>query len=117
MTWTAERWVVLDYPEYKFEVEELRGDSGEQMIFVHLDVREWSKSTLKRLLKEFRVFRELQDVPLYATSPTPDEKWKAFVSLFGFKPLFETEQNTTYISIKGNKNGQSRNEQNQPSTV
>jgi hypothetical protein len=106
VTWSStNRWVLIDRPEYKFEVEELRSGSGEQMIFIHLQVNKWSKSTLKQMLSEFRLFREMQDVPLFATSPTPDEKWKSFVSLFGFEPLFESEQNTTYVSLKGKNNG------------
>jgi hypothetical protein len=101
----ANLWRVIDRPEYVFEVEELRDDEGHQMVFIHLDVKVWSKSILKHLIAEFKAFRECTDAPLYCTSPTSDEKWRHFLSFFGWKPLVDNGEHQIYISIKDNNNG------------
>jgi hypothetical protein len=116
MEWrSANIWRVITKPEYIFEVEELRNERGDQMIFIHLSVFEWTKSVLKQLMVEFRAFRAQQDVPLYATSPIADEKWQSFVKLFGFKPLVDNGEYRIFISRKDNKNnGQLRNSEDHP---
>lgn len=115
MSWdSVNRWRVLTRPSYNFEVEELRNERGEQMIFIHLHVFDWTKSVLKQLMAEFKVFRDLQDVPLYATSPIADTKWQNFVKLFGFKPLVDNGEHRIFISLKDNNNGKLRRSEDHP---
>jgi hypothetical protein len=110
----ANLWRVIDRPEYVFEVEELRDGNGNQMIFIHLAVHQWSKAILKQLIAEFKAFRECTDAPLYCTSPVNDEKWRHFLSFFGWKHLIDAaEGQALYISIKDNKNG-ARNLEDEP---
>jgi hypothetical protein len=99
---------VIDRPEYKLEVEELRNGEA-SMVFVHLSVHEWSRASLKRMLEEFALLRELIDVPLFAMSHNSDEKWQRFVSLFGFKHLCDVDDHRKiFISIKDNNNAERR---------
>lgn len=98
---SANQWRVLDHPEYTFDVEELRSDD-KQMIFVHLEVREPTKVVLKKMLHEFQIFRDVVDVPLYASSPNSNKTWQRFVSLFGFKHLIDgPDGRKIFVSIKG----------------
>lgn len=77
---------MLDTPEYVFEVQEFKRGT-DQMVFIHLHIHKWTLSVLKRICREFAVFRKCVDVPLYAIAEWDDEKWAHFVSLFGFKFL------------------------------
>ena len=102
---SVNRWTLIDRPENVWELEELRNTGEAQMIFIHLNVRIWSKSVLKRLLAEFATLRSLIDVPIFATGPeSQDEKFKRFVSLFGFKPLINGDFQI-FVSYKDNTNG------------
>jgi hypothetical protein len=102
--YSVNRWALLDHPSHLWELEELRNGEA-QMIFIHLNVRIWSKSVLRRLLAEFATLRSLIDVPIFATGPeSQDEKFKRFVSLFGFKPLINGDFQI-FVSYKDNTNG------------
>lgn len=101
---SAGSWIALETPEYIFEVEEWRRGE-DQMVFVHLLVLKWNLTALKRMVHAFSVFRECVTVPVYACGEVDDAKWRAFVALFGFKPLTEVEctdgkRRRLYIHIK-----------------
>jgi hypothetical protein len=88
MSWKrVASYIAVDCPTYLFELDEHRNAAGEQMLFVHLLVRQWSKSTLKTMLHVFKQFRECVTCPLYASTKVDDEKWSRFISYFGFVPL------------------------------
>lgn len=77
---------VLDYDEYVFDVDEYRrGD--EKRLTAHIAFEQFNKSILKRVLREWKLFRTIVTAPLFAYCGGYDtEKWTAFVSLLGFKP-------------------------------
>lgn len=102
----ANLWTVINRPEYHFQVEELRNEDGAQMIMIHLDVNEWSKTVLKQLIAEFKAFRECTDAPLFCTSPASDTKWQKFISLFGWRYLLDmADGQKLYVSYKDTSNG------------
>jgi hypothetical protein len=76
--------IVLDYPEYRFEIDEHRRGE-DQMLMAHLCVNEWSREVLKKLLREWLAFRKCVTAPLFACAEVDDKKWEHFVSLLGFK--------------------------------
>lgn len=77
----------MDLPEFKFELSEHRSDEDAQMLFVHLVVHKWSKSTLHEMLRVFSTFRQCVSAPLFAIGIIDDDKWERFVTRFGFKPF------------------------------
>lgn len=89
MSWQrTASYIAVDCPEYLFELDEHRNtDTGDQMLFVHLLVRCWSKTTLKNMQSVFKAFRECVTCPLYASTIVDDDKWARFISYFGFVPL------------------------------
>lgn len=80
------RHSVLDYPEYHFEIEELRRGS-DQMLLAHIRVHKWTKEVFKDILTKWRVFRAHVTAPLFAFAEHEDDKWERFVRALGFKPL------------------------------
>jgi hypothetical protein len=99
---------VTDCPEYLWELDEHRGPSGEQMMFAHLKVRKWSKSTLALMRERFRQFRECVSTPLYAIGDVEDAKYVKFLRHFGFEPLTEVicengERRRLFISFTKEK--------------
>lgn len=79
---------VIDCPEYKWTLEEFRNDADQQMLFVHLDVHaDMTLKLLKRMQYEWALFRKHVPCPVFACGSHDDEKFAAFVKLFGFKPL------------------------------
>lgn len=83
----VERHVILDYDEYWFEVDEYR-QGDKQFLLAHIFFERFSPSIYKRVLREWRAFRQCVPAPLYAISNHDgDEKtWVHFVSSLGFKP-------------------------------
>jgi hypothetical protein len=82
------RHSVLNYPEYHFEIEELKRGS-EQMLLAHIRVHKWSKEVFKDIVTKWRVLRECVTAPLFAFAEVDDDKWERFVRFLGFKPLSE----------------------------
>lgn len=79
-------YLIQDEPEYlaKIIVEDL-GD-GIQVPFLHLDVRSWSPSSFKKLLRSWRIFRQTVSGNLFALSNRDDtELHRKFVKRLGFK--------------------------------
>lgn len=88
--WIAQEEVVVrDLEEYHFALEEFRRGE-DQMVFVHLTVHEWTLSTFKKILREWKLFRECVTCPLYAVGGVEEpQRWEKFVSRLGFTPLAE----------------------------
>jgi hypothetical protein len=77
---------VLDYDDYVFDIDEYRrGD--EQRLTAHIAFENFNKQILKRVLHEWKIFRQCVTAPLFAYCGGYDtDKWVAFVSLLGFRP-------------------------------
>lgn len=103
----VKRHTILQYPEYWFQVDEYRKEDGTPVLLLHLRFDKFSKEVLKRVLFEWRAFRKVTDLPLFAYGEDANhEKWHAFVSLLGFKDTGQTivcnngETRRLYVSIK-----------------
>jgi hypothetical protein len=83
------RHVVLDYPEYWFEIDEYRRPDGAQFLLAHLRVEKFTSSILRRIDHEWRTFRACVSAPLFAVAEEDDAKWERFVARLGFKPFQE----------------------------
>lgn len=83
----SERITVLDEPEYTASYHMVDLGEDRVMTFVHLDVYYLSKTILKRLDREWALFRQYVPVVLYCMSEVDDEKWARFISRFGFSYL------------------------------
>lgn len=70
-----------------FGIDEYRDDAGAQMLLAHLHVHKWSSSTLRRIHRDWSLFREAVTAPLYASPMTDDPKWVRFVSMMGWRPF------------------------------
>lgn len=97
-------WVAYECPEFVFELDEWRNGSA-QMIFVHLWIKTWTKTVLKRCLEVFTAFRAVTDVPLYAMGEEDDGKFERFAHLFGLTPLIDAvgtdgKSRRIFISVK-----------------
>ena len=95
---------VLDYPEYRFEIDEYRFEYRPHFV-AHFRVSKWSPSVLKRILFEWKVFRSVVPFPLYASGEDDDRKWRRFVTLLGFVPhtsvlCNDGQHRSIYISYK-----------------
>jgi hypothetical protein len=80
------RHSILKNPEYWFEIDEyVRGQ--DQLLLAHLRIAKWTPSVLKRIDRDWRVFRECVTAPLFAHAEIDDRKWERFVSRLGFRFL------------------------------
>jgi hypothetical protein len=77
--------VVRDCPEYLVIIDEHVID-GKHLYFIHFGFRKFNKSALVTALHDWEVLRKNITVPLMAYSTNEDDKWKAFIKLFGFRP-------------------------------
>lgn len=77
---------VLDFDDYVFDIDEYRrGD--EQRLTAHIAFENFNKTILKKVLREWHLFRQIVTAPLFAYCGGYDQdKWTAFVSLLGFEP-------------------------------
>lgn len=96
--------IVTDCPQYRWTLEEHRNHKDQQMMFIHLEVREWSKSTLKAMLNAWTEFRKIVKCPLFATAEVDDKKFEHFARLFGLTPIQEVvcengEQRRLYMHL------------------
>jgi hypothetical protein len=114
-------YTVVDRPEYFCDLEEFRrGD--DQMMFIHLQVRKWSKETLAIAKREFNLLRQFVTCPLYGAGEVDDEKWSSFVKLFGFKFLqnvicTDGKTRRLFIHIKDDKKNEFKTNHPVVSTV
>jgi hypothetical protein len=86
----VKRHDILDYPDYLFQLDEFhRGD--EKFFVPHIVFNKFSPTILKRVLREWKSFRSVVRVPLFAHNGEGDENtWKHFVSLLGFVDTGDT---------------------------
>jgi hypothetical protein len=102
----VQRHEVISHPEYWAEIDEYKDESGQQFLLFHIRFAEFNKQVLKRAIREWKVLRSVVQAPLFAYAEQDDEKWRAFVSLFGFKPTDtfidcqNGEKRRVYVSIK-----------------
>lgn len=95
MAWQRANEVIpIDDDDYQLRLTEERDGDQEagaspprSMVFIHLKVKRWTASVLKRLLRDFRILRQHIHCPLFAYADEDDEKWEHFVTHFGFEPL------------------------------
>ena len=77
---------VLTYPEYWFEIDEYQRGQ-DQMLLAHIRFAKFTPSIMKRVLRDWKIFREFVEAPLFAFGETDDAKWERFVTILGFRPL------------------------------
>jgi hypothetical protein len=111
------RVVVLDEPEYTASYHITDLGEGRLMTFVHLDVYYMSKEILKRLDKQWRLWRQCVPVVLYAISDDDEDVWAKFVKRFGFQYLSDigcTDGKTRRLFVNfGPQNGPTKEAQEQ----
>lgn len=81
------RYLAHQSDDCTFELDEHRDASGNQMLLVHLRVHRWSKSSLKRIKRDWALFRQHVTVPLFASPMDHDKRWEKFVTLMGWRPF------------------------------
>jgi hypothetical protein len=80
--------VLVDSPEYRSVLHELRDDDGRQMLAIHMDVNKetFGPKVLKHMEHSFRCLRECTDAPIFAIEDLPDDaKWQRYVERMGFE--------------------------------
>lgn len=97
------RHPVINTPEYTCVFDEFRyGD--EQIMLVHLDIHKFTKSSLRRGLRDWSVLRQSVSVPLFAYGENDDAKYEHFMSLLGFQhisfiPCTDGRTRRVYVSF------------------
>lgn len=82
------RYEARRHDDYLLELDEYRRPTDDaQMIIVHFRVFRWAPSVLKRMLREWKLFRSVCVDDLYASPSVDEPKWHKMVRAFGFKPL------------------------------
>lgn len=89
--------------DWWFEIDEYKRGQ-EQFLLAHIRVAKWSLSALKRMAREWKLFRSVVKAPLYACAEEDTDKWERFVSRFGFRFLCNIvcnngEERRLFISI------------------
>ena len=78
-------YIIQDEPEYLARVK-VENFAGLEVPFLHLDFKDFKLSSLKKLLKAWKLFRETVRGNFYALSNQDDfKKHRKFVTLLGFK--------------------------------
>lgn len=70
--------------DYWFEIDEYRRGE-DQFLLVHLQFFNWSPTVCRRVIREFKIFREHCKAPLFACTERPDAKWFKFISMMGYQ--------------------------------
>lgn len=81
----VERYVAHEDEDCELLLDEYRDASGQQMLLAHLKVHRWSLGALKRIARNWSVFRQHITAPIYATPMVDDEKWRRFVTRMGWQ--------------------------------
>jgi hypothetical protein len=77
---------VITTDDYWCDIDEYR--RGQEVFLLgHIRFNNFTPSALKRLLAQWRVFRQCVTAPVFALGEVDDEKWARFVSLLGFRFL------------------------------
>lgn len=79
-------YVLSEPPEYSSVLHELRDEDGHQMLVIHMDVKKFAPSVLKRMKREFSALRSCTDATIFAIEDKPDDaKWERYVRHMGFE--------------------------------
>ncbi len=81
------RYLAHKTDDVTFQLEEYRDEQGHQMLLAHLDVHQWSLSALRRIKRDWALFRTIVTAPLFASPMQDDPKWVRFVTLMGWRPF------------------------------
>lgn len=97
------RFWARDTEDYGLEVD-IFGNGSQQFVQVHFEVRRWAPSVLRTMRREWALFRQCVRGPLFAISGTEDDKWRRFVTSFGFQFSATVltqcgEQRSMYVSL------------------
>jgi hypothetical protein len=84
-------------PDYSFVLDEYRRPDGAQFLLAHLTFSRFTPSVFKKLLCEWRTFRERVTAPLFACPEHDDGKWHRFVTRTGWKYLLHIKCNNGEI--------------------
>lgn len=110
---------LVDSADYQSALEELRDEAGNQMVAIHVNVKRFSPSVLKRIVDDFTALRSVTDVPIFAIEPNPDDPvWEKFVGHCGFEFSSRVEctdgnSRRCFVSNKKN-NGRSHSKLSDP---
>jgi hypothetical protein len=74
----------LTSDHYWFDLDEYRRGQ-DTFLLAHLRFDRFTPSIMRRVLREWSVFRKCVTAPLFALGEVDDEKWARFVSLLGFR--------------------------------
>lgn len=74
-------------PDVTFQLEEYRDAEGQQMLLAHLTVHQWTVQSLKRIRRDWALFRQIIKTPLFASPMEDDPRWVKFVTLMGWRPF------------------------------
>jgi hypothetical protein len=75
---------LITHDEYWFEIDEYRRGQ-DQFLLAHLRIVTWTPSILKRIMREWKMFRQCVSAPLFAIAEVDDDKWERFVARLGFR--------------------------------
>jgi hypothetical protein len=98
--------ILVNCPEYRWELEEHRDPDDNQMMFAHITVHKLAPGLLKRMKETYRLFRQHVSCPLYAVAGSLDDaKWARFISHFDFQFLNNVvcengEKRRLFVSFK-----------------
>lgn len=117
MTHYVASHVIRDTPDYIFEIDEYQ-NGAERFYLTHIAFTNFSPSILKRILREWKLFRSIVDAPLFAVRDIEDLKWLRFISRLGFKPHSEIdwlngERRRLFIHLKEDNVEQAKRNPNQ----
>lgn len=97
-----------DNQDYRAVLHELRDEDDNQLLAIHMDVRRFSPSVLKRMEREFSALRSCTDATIFAIEDIPDDaKWERYVRHMGFEYSSRVEctdgnSRRTFVSKKKN---------------
>ncbi|MBW7970946.1 hypothetical protein [Bradyrhizobium sp. BR 10289] len=81
------RYVAHETDDFKFEIDEYQDDTGQQRLIAHLRFMRWTPGVLKRVMRDWKLFRTVVTAPLYGSPQIDDERWLKFVTRMGWKPF------------------------------
>ena len=82
------RYEALRTDDYLIELDEYRRPSDHaQLMIAHMRVFRWAPSVLRRMIREWRLFRTVCHADIYASPQTDEPKWHKMVRAVGFEFL------------------------------
>ena len=74
-------------PEYETWIETQETADGQTLNFFHCEVFYFNHSILRRMIKQWRIFRTHVPQALFVMGEVDDDKWASFIQHFGFRYL------------------------------